>query len=74
MRMVFEIREQAGQCHGALASCRRADWDLNPETLRNWVNQADVDGGQCPGTSTHARQRIAELDREVRERERRTAS
>ena len=40
---------------------------INPETLRNWVNQAEVDGGQRPGTTTDDRQRIAELEREVRE-------
>jgi len=31
------------------------------------VRQAEVDGGQRPGTSTVDAQRIAELEREVRE-------
>ncbi|MEV0422292.1 hypothetical protein [Streptosporangium canum] len=37
------------------------------ESLRNWVKQAEIDGGQRPGTSTDEAKRIAELEREVRE-------
>jgi transposase len=66
VRMVFEIREQTGQRKGALARVG-GQLGINPETLRNWVNQAEVDGGQRSGTSTDDRQRIAELEREVRE-------
>ena len=66
VRMVFEIREQSGQQQGAIA--RVADkLSVNRETLRNWVRQAEVDGGKRPGTSTVDSQRIAELEREVRE-------
>jgi transposase len=35
--------------------------------LRNWVAQAEVDDGQRPGVPSAERQRIAELEREVRE-------
>jgi transposase len=35
--------------------------------LRKWVRQAEVDRGQRAGTSTADSQRIAELEREVRE-------
>jgi transposase len=38
-----------------------------PETLRNWVAQAEIDHGQRAGVPTAERQRIAELEREVRE-------
>ena len=66
VRMVFEIRQESGQQQGAVA--RVADrLNINRETLRNWVRQAEVDGGQRPGTSTVDAQRIAELEREVRE-------
>lgn len=66
VRMVFEIREQSGQQQGAIA--RVADkLNINRETLRNWVRQAEVDGGKRPGTSTVDAQRIAELERENRE-------
>jgi transposase len=64
--MVFEVREQTGQRPGAIA--RVGDQlGVNRETLRNWVKQAEIDGGQRPGIPTAERQRIAELEREVRE-------
>ena len=66
VRMVFEIREESGQQQGSIA--RVADrLGVNRETLRNWVRQAEVDAGKRPGTSTVDAQRIAELEREVRE-------
>lgn len=65
VRMVFEARE-SGQEHGAIA--RVADrLGINRETLRTWVRQAEIDGGQRPGTSTMDARRIAELERENRE-------
>jgi transposase len=66
VRMVFEVREESGQRQGAIA--RVADrLGINRETLRGWVRQAEVDGGKRPGTSTVEAQRIAELERAVRE-------
>jgi transposase len=40
---------------------------VHRETLRLWVRQAEVDGGQRPGTSSEDARRIAELERENRE-------
>lgn len=40
---------------------------INPETLRNWVVQAEVDEGHRPGTTTSESQRLVELEKEVRE-------
>ena len=40
---------------------------INPETLRNWVTQAEVDDGVRPGTTTDDAARIVELERENRE-------
>ena len=40
---------------------------INPETLRNWVIQAEIDDGVRPGTTTDEAARIAELERENRE-------
>ncbi len=40
---------------------------INPETLRNRVTQAEVDGGDRPGTTTSDVQRLSELEREVKE-------
>jgi transposase len=38
-----------------------------PETLRRWVRQAERDTGHCSGLTTDERQRLQELEREVRE-------
>lgn len=66
VRLVLELRKSSGQKQGAIA--RVADQlGVNRETLRNWVNQAEVDGGTRPGTSSADAQRISELERENRE-------
>jgi transposase len=66
VRLVLEIRKSSGQKQGAIV--RVADQlGVNRETLRNWVNQAEVDSGTRPGTSSADAQRIAELERENRE-------
>jgi transposase len=66
VRMVFEVRQQTGERVGAIA--RVADQlGINRESLRNWVRQAEVDGGQRPGVTTPEQRRIAELERENRE-------
>lgn len=41
--------------------------DVHPEALRTWVKRAEIDAGAAPGRSTDDAQRIAELEREVRE-------
>ncbi len=40
---------------------------INPETLRNWVIQAEIDEGHRPGVTSEEARRIAELERENRE-------
>ena len=47
------------RCLGSASS-----WGSTPETLRNWVRQAEVDAGHRPGTTTEDAQRLAELERE----------
>ncbi|MGH3094786.1 MAG: transposase [Streptosporangiales bacterium] len=64
--MVFELRKQEGSTRGSIRQV--ADrLGVNPETLRNWVRQDEIDGGQRSGTTTADAQRISELEREVRE-------
>lgn len=38
-----------------------------PQTLLDWVKQAEVDSGTRPGVSTTEAQRIKDLEREVKE-------
>jgi transposase len=66
VKMVLELRAESGGGRGAVAQVGR-QLGINPETLRNWVSQADVDCGQRPGITTEDRKKIAELEREVRE-------
>ena len=40
---------------------------INPKTLRNWVQQAEIDEGHRPGVTSDEAKRIAELEREVKE-------
>ena len=66
VRLAVEARRDPNTRAGAL---RRIGEQLgiNPETLRNWVQQAEIDAGDRPGVTTDDAQRIAELEREVRE-------
>ena len=66
VKMVFEIRERDGKGHGELARVGR-QLGVHPEALRSWVKQAEIDDGGRPGITTGDKQRIAELEREVRE-------
>ncbi len=51
------------------AACSRIGEQLgiNPETLRGWVQRAEIDAGERPGTTSADLQRLAELERENRE-------
>ena len=66
VKMVLEVREREGSGRGEIARVGR-QLGVHPEALRSWLKQAEIDGGQRPGTSTGDRQRITELEREVRE-------
>jgi transposase len=66
VRMTLEARRDPATRTGAFR--RIADQlGVHPEALRTWVRQAEVDGGERPGTTTSEAQRIADLEREVRE-------
>ena len=66
IRMAVDLRRDPATRTGAL---RRVGEQLgiNPETLRNWVQQAEIDQGHRPGVTTDEAKRIAELEREVKE-------
>ncbi len=65
-RLAVEARRDPATRPGALARIGK-QLGINPETLRNWVTQAEIDGGVRPGTTTDEAARIAELERENRE-------
>ena len=65
-RMALEARQDPAGSHGAIARIA-GQLGVHKEALRNWVRQAEVDGGVRPGTTTAESSRIAELEREVRE-------
>ena len=64
--MAVDARRDPVTRKGALARIGQ-QLGINPETLRNWVTQAEVDAGERPGTTTSDAQRLAELERENRE-------
>lgn len=66
IRMAVDARRDPATRPGALARVGK-QLGINPETLRNWVTQAEVDEGRRPGTTTDDATRMAELEREVRE-------
>lgn len=64
--MAVDLRRDPGTRSGGL---RRVGQQLgiNPATLRNWVQQVEVDEGHRPAVTTAEAKRIAELEREDRE-------
>jgi len=66
VKMVLEIRERDGKGHGEIARVGR-QLDVHPEALRSWLQQAEIDTGKRPGTTTDDKQRIAGLEKENRE-------
>ena len=66
VRLVRQLRKELGTSHGTIQ--RVADQiGCGVESLRSWVNQADIDEGLEPGVSTAEQTRIRELEQEVRE-------
>ncbi len=66
IRLTVDARKDPASRPGA---CRRIGEQLgiNPETLRGWVTQVEVDEGARAGTTTTDAQRLSELEREVKE-------
>jgi transposase len=66
VRLVMEHRREYRNEWAAITSISQK-CGMTAETLRKWVRQAEVDGGQRPGISGEDAQRIKELERENKE-------
>jgi transposase len=66
VRMVRESVAESGERVGAVTRVAR-QLGIGPESLRNWVKQAEIDSGKRPGVTTTEQRRINELERENRE-------
>jgi len=67
-RLVAEAREQEPSLSLNAAVLRIGPRvGVNPDTLRGWVKQADIDTGKRAGISTVDASRIRDLERENRE-------
>ena len=65
-RMAVDARKDPATRSGAIPRIAE-QLGMHRETLRNWVRQAEVDGGVRPGTTTDDATRLAELERDNRE-------
>src|SRR4051794_30623342 len=65
-RLAVDARRDPATRAGALKRIGE-QLGINPETLRNWGIQAEIDEGHRPGTTTDDAAGLAELEREVRE-------
>jgi len=64
--MVFEHRHEYPSESRAITSIA-GKMGMHPETLKGWVRRKQIDSGMRQGTTTADRERIKELEREVRE-------
>ena len=66
VRMVQEVRRETGESHGVITRVAK-ELGVGAESLRGWVNRAEIDSGRRQGTTSADAQRIAQLEREVKE-------
>jgi transposase len=66
VRMVADHRDEYPSEWAAFTSIS-AKLGTTPETLRTWVRRAQVDEGLRPGLSTDQRQKLKDLEKEVKE-------
>ena len=66
VRMVLDLRSQDPKDQGVITRVAR-QLGVGTESLRTWVNQAEVNAGSRPGLTTDEQAEMAELKKEVRE-------
>src|SRR4029453_15038961 len=66
VRLVLETATSS-TARPCLARCcgSAVSWESNPDTLRGWVRQAEIDQSSRPGVSTADSARGKELEREL---------
>jgi transposase len=68
VRLVIEARDQEpGLSLNAAVKRIGPRVGVNPDTLRGWCKQADIDAGRRPGVTTVDAASIKQLQQEVRE-------
>ena len=66
VRLVRQLRAETGQRHGAVKRVAE-QLGYGVESVRNWVNQADIDDGALGGATSAEAARIKGLEQENRE-------
>jgi transposase len=66
IRLTLDARKDPASRPGACARIGE-QLGINPQTLRGWVTQAEVDAGARPGTTTNDAEKLAQLERDNRE-------
>ena len=66
VRLVFEQQDRHESQYAAIVSVAEK-LGCTAETVRKWVRQEERDAGKRPGLTTSERERMKELEREVRE-------
>jgi transposase len=66
VRMVHQLRRDDPGDQSVISRVAR-QLEVGKESLRAWVNQADVDTGARAGLTTDEQAKLAELEREIKE-------
>jgi transposase-like protein len=66
VRLVRQMRAERGMEHGCIQRVAK-QLGYGTESVRSWVNQADIDDGDKPGMSTADAERLKALEQENRE-------
>ena len=70
VRLVRQLRTETGISSYVAAKRVAGQLGYGVESVRNWVNRADIDDGQRPGTTSVEADRIKQLEQEVKELQR----
>jgi transposase len=67
IRLVVETKHEYDSEFVAISAISKKLGIKSPETLRRWVRQAEIDGGDRPGRTSQELAEIRELKKEVTE-------